>query len=112
MKLTRAGFASFSVSYALLAYVHRLPELLASATLSSFGQSALRPALTAQITHNSRRDEQGMVLGITQSLTAVAQIVAPLLTGFLIGHQLIGAWAWMAAAAAAVGLLLNLRQKT
>jgi MFS transporter, DHA1 family, tetracycline resistance protein len=112
VKLTRAGFASFSVSYALLAYVHRLPELLASATLSSFGQSALRPALTAQITHNSRRDEQGMVLGITQSLTAVAQIVAPLLTGFLIGHQLIGAWAWMAAAAAAVGLLLNLRQKT
>lgn len=112
VKLTRAGFASFSVSYALLAYVHRLPELLASATLSSFGQGALRPALTAQITHNSRRDEQGMVLGITQSLTAVAQIVAPMLTGFLIGHQLIGAWAWMAAAAAAVGLLLNLRQKT
>lgn len=111
VKLTRAGFASFSVSYALLAYVHRLPELLASATLSSFGQSALRPALTAQITHNSRRDEQGMVLGITQSLTSVAQIVAPMLTGFLIGHQLIGAWAWMAAAAAAVGLLLNLRQK-
>jgi MFS family permease len=112
VKLTRAGFASFSVSYALLAYVHRLPELLASATLSSFGQGALRPALTAQITHNSRRDEQGTVLGMTQSLMAVAQIIAPMLTGFLIGHELVGAWAWMAAAAAAVGLLLNLRQKT
>ena len=112
VRLTRAGFASFSVSYALLAYVHRVPELLASATLSSFGQGALRPALTAQITHNSRRDEQGLVLGITQSLMAVAQIIAPLLTGFLIGHQLIGAWAWMAAISAAIGLFLNLRQKT
>ena len=112
VKLTRAGFASFSVSYALLAYVHRVPELLASATLSSFGQGALRPALTAQITHNSHRDEQGLVLGITQSLMAVAQIIAPILTGFLIGHQLIGAWAWMAATAAAIGLFLNLRQKT
>lgn len=112
LKLTRAGFASFSVSYALLAYVHRVPELLASATLSSFGQGALRPALTAQITHNSRRDEQGLVLGITQSLMAVAQIIAPVLTGFLIGHQLIGAWAWMAAISAGIGLFLNLRQKT
>jgi DHA1 family tetracycline resistance protein-like MFS transporter len=111
LKLTRAGFASFSVSYAMLAFVHRVPELLGSATLSAFGQSALRPALTAQITHNSRRDEQGLVLGITQSLTSVAQIIAPTATGFLIGHDLIGAWAWMAAAAAAVGLWLNLRQK-
>ena len=111
LRLTRWGFASFSVSYAMLAFVHRLPELLGSATLSSFGQAALRPALTAQITHNSRRDEQGMVLGITQSLTAVGQIIAPILTGFLIGHELIGAWALMAAAAAAVGLALNLRQK-
>jgi MFS transporter, DHA1 family, tetracycline resistance protein len=111
LKLTRAGFATFSVSYAMLAFVHRVPELLGSATLSAFGQSTLRPALTAQITHNSRRDEQGLVLGITQSLTSVAQITAPTLTGFLIGHDLIGAWAWMAAAAAAVGLGLNLRQK-
>jgi MFS family permease len=83
VKLTRAGFASFSVSYAMLAFVHRVPELLGSATLSSFGQGALRPALTAQITHNSRRDEQGLVLGITQSLMSVAQITAPLLMGFL-----------------------------
>jgi hypothetical protein len=33
------------------------------------------------------------------------------LTGLLIGHELVGAWALMAAAAAAVGLALNLRQK-
>lgn len=111
VKLTRAGFASFSASYAILAFVHRVPELLGSATLSSFGQASLRPALTAQITQNSRSDEQGVVLGITQSLTSVAQIIAPILTGFLIGQGLLGAWAWMAALAAAIGLLLNLRQK-
>jgi MFS transporter, DHA1 family, tetracycline resistance protein len=112
VKLTRAGFASFSVSYAMLAFVHRVPELLGSATLSSFGQGALRPALTAQITHNSRRDEQGLVLGITQSLMSVAQITAPLLMGFLFKHDLPAIWALMAAVAAAVGLVLNLRQKT
>jgi MFS family permease len=111
LNLTRAGFASFSLSYAMLALVHRVPELLGSATLSSFGQSALRPALTAQITHNSRRDEQGLVLGITQSLTSVAQITAPILTGFLIQKDWISAWALTAALSAAIGLWLSLRQR-
>lgn len=110
LKLARAGFVAFAGSYALLAFVVRLPELLVSATLSAFGQGSLRPAIVAQITHNSRRDEQGLVLGLTQSLTSVAQIVAPTLTGFLIGHQLTTAWALMAAASAVIGLVLNLRQ--
>jgi MFS family permease len=111
-RLARAGFAAMATSYGLLGLVRNVPELLASATIGSFGQGALRPALTAQVTHNSRRDEQGMVLGITQSLMSVAQITAPPLTGFLIGHQLLFAWGLMAGFAAAVGLLLNLRQST
>jgi len=109
-QLTRVGFATMSASYALLAMVRRVPELLASATLGSFGQGALRPALTAQITHHSERHEQGLVLGIAQSLMSVAQITAPFLAGLLIEHGMIAAWAFMAAAAAALGLLLNLRQ--
>jgi DHA1 family tetracycline resistance protein-like MFS transporter len=110
VRLTRAGFAALAASYSLLALVRRVPELLGSATLSSFGQGSLRPALTAQITQSSRRDEQGVVLGITQSLMSVAQISAPTLTGFLIGHELLAVWALMAGASAAVGLVLNLRQ--
>lgn len=109
-RLARAGFATMAVGYGLLGLVRRVPELLGCTTLASFGQGALRPALTAQVTQHSRRDEQGMVLGITQSLMSVAQIVAPPLTGFLIGHQLLWAWAIVAGAAAGIGLLFNLRQ--
>ena len=105
-RLTRAGFAAMSAGYATMAAVRNVPELLGSATLGSFGQGAL----TAQITHHSGRNEQGLVLGIAQSLTSVAQIVAPLVTGFLIGHGQLGPWALMAAVAAAIGLLLSLRQ--
>ena len=81
-----------------------------SAALGTVGQGALRPALTAQITQHSGRHEQGMVLGIAQSLMSVAQITAPLLAGLLIDHRQLGAWALLAGAAAAVGLLFNLRQ--
>ncbi len=109
-RLARAGFATMAVGYGLLGFARRVPELLGCATLGSFGQGALRPALTAQVTHHSGRDEQGLVLGLTQSITSVAQIVAPPLSGFLIGHQLLLAWALMAGVAAAVGLVLNLRQ--
>jgi MFS transporter, DHA1 family, tetracycline resistance protein len=109
-RLTRAGFAAMGVSYGALALVRNVPELLGSAALGTFGQGALRPALTAQITHHSGRDEQGLVLGIVQSLMSVAQITAPLLAGLLIDHQQLAAWALLAGAAALVGLLLNLRQ--
>jgi MFS transporter, DHA1 family, tetracycline resistance protein len=111
LKLARAGFVAFAAGYALLAIVRRVPELLLSATLSAFGQSSLRPALVAQITHHSRRDEQGLVLGLTQSLTSVAQIVAPMITGHLIERGQLEVWALMAAVAAGVGVVLNLRQE-
>lgn len=111
-RLTGAGFAAMGVSYAALAVVRNVPELLGSAALGTFGQGTLRPALTAQITQHTGRDEQGLVLGIAQSLMSVAQIAAPLLAGLLIGHQQLAAWALLAGAAAAVGFLLNLRQGT
>lgn len=111
-RLTGVGFAAMGVGYAVLGAVRSIPELLASATVATFGQGTLRPTLTAQITHHSGRDEQGLVLGIAQSLMSVAQIAAPLMSGFLIGHDLLHVWALMAGLAAAIGLLLNFRQRT
>lgn len=111
-RLTRVGFVTLAAGYAALAGVRNVPQLLGSAALGTFGQGVLRPALTAQITHQSRRDEQGVVLGIAQSLMSIAQIAAPLLATFLIKHRLLGAWALVAAGAALVGLYFNLRQRS
>lgn len=104
--LTRAGFISIVLGYAGLGLVHTVPLLVVVATLASFGNGVLRPALTSLISQGSERYEQGVVLGLTQSLTAVASIVAPALTGLLIEHSLLREWAWVAAAAALGGLLL------
>jgi MFS family permease len=79
--------------------------LIAVATLAAFGQGVLRPTLTSLITQNADRHEQGIVLGLTQSLMSIAQVAAPPLGGFLIGTGLLPEWAFVAALAAGLGLV-------
>ena len=50
--------------------------------------------------------EQGVVLGLTQSLNSIAAIAAPAIGGLLIDHSLLSAWAWLAAGISAAALLL------
>jgi MFS family permease len=65
---------------------------------------AVRPALTSLITQRAGRSEQGVVLGLTQSLNSVAAIVAPAVGGLLIDHSMLAAWALLAAAISGAAL--------
>jgi len=103
--LVAAGFVSMGLGYLLLGVIVDVAPLVVVATLVAFGQGVLRPALTSLITQNADRSEQGVVLGLSTSLMSVAQILAPPLGGWLIGSGHLGAWAFVAAVAAALGLL-------
>jgi MFS family permease len=103
--LVFAGFLSMATGYALLSGVGTIGALLLVATVSSFGNAILRPALSSLVTHAAGRGEQGVVIGLTQSLGSIAQIGAPLLAGYLIGKEMLGAWAIVASVAAALGLV-------
>lgn len=103
--LVAAGFGSMGLAYLLLGLIDAVNPLIAVATLASFGQGLLRPTLTSLITQNADRHEQGIVLGLTQSLMSIAQVVAPPLGGFLIGIGLLPEWAFVAALAAGLGLV-------
>jgi multidrug resistance protein len=92
-RLVQVGFATMAVSFVMLAGVHGIPLLLAAIGLLTFGSAVLRPSLTSLITMRAARHRQGMVIGIMQSLMSVAQIVAPIIAGFLIEGQLLAAWA-------------------
>ena len=46
---------------------------------------------------DASRSEQGVVLGLTQSLMSVSQIAAPALAGALVDHRLLELWALIAA---------------
>jgi multidrug resistance protein len=106
-ELVWAGFLCATVGLALIGFSYNVPELLGAAALASIGTGVLRPALTSLITQRAGREEQGVVLGLTQSLMSVAQIVGPVIAGFLIDRGLLTAWALAGAAACAIGLLIE-----
>ena len=107
-KLVWTGFAANVVAYALLAWTRTLGQLLGAATISSYGNGVIRPAVTALITHQAGKREQGVVLGLTQSLTSVSQIVAPLIAGALIDREWLAVWALAMAAVAFCGMIASL----
>jgi predicted MFS family arabinose efflux permease len=107
-RLTRTGFTAYAAGYSVLAFAFTIPILALATLISSIG-SLVRPSVTSLVTRVAGRDEQGVVLGLTQSLTSVAQIVGPPLAGLLIEHGLLTTWGIVAAAVSAIGLLLALR---
>jgi MFS family permease len=110
--LVRAGFISSIGGYALLAATTDIPVLVLSATVASFGTGILRPTLTALITNQVDRSQQGALLGLTQSLLSVAQITAPIVAGLLIHYGQLSAWALFACVLCVLALWLGRRAPT
>ena len=75
--------------------------------IATYGTGVLRPAVTSLITQKASKREQGVVLGLTQSLTSIAQILAPVLSGLLIDRGWLAAWAMFPAAIAFCGFLVS-----
>ena len=106
--LVVAGFFAAALGYTLLGFTYKLPMLLLITVISSFGTGVLRPALTSLISRVAGPKNQGSLLGLTQSLASIAQIICPLISGFLIERHALTIWALTAAFAAAVGFGLAL----
>jgi DHA1 family tetracycline resistance protein-like MFS transporter len=102
--LVSTGFASILVGYTALGLVHDIGPLVLVATVSSFGNGVLRPSLTSLISQRAGRHEQGVVLGLNQSIMSIAQISAPTIAGAVIGSGFLPLWAWVAAIGALFGL--------
>jgi DHA1 family tetracycline resistance protein-like MFS transporter len=105
-KVAVAGFAMLAAGYVVLGLAETLLLLGISTMLSAFGGTVVRPSLTALVSQGAAGHEQGVVLGLTQSLSSLAAITAPPIAGFLIEHDHGRVWAWFAAAVALCGVLL------
>lgn len=110
--LVWSGFASNLIGYAALGWTRTLPQLLPTSAINSYGSGVLRPSVTSLITQQADKREQGVVLGLTQSIMSICQIVGPAVAGALIDRGLLTTWALSIAAVSLAGLLTSLPRKT
>ena len=101
--LVTAGFVAMGVGFLLLGVTDEVPLLVLVSTLVAFGHGVLRPTLTSLLSQSADPSEQGVVLGLSQSLTSVSLVLAPPLGGWLIGLGHLSTWAFVAACASALG---------
>jgi MFS transporter, DHA1 family, tetracycline resistance protein len=110
-RLAIVGFATMGVGLALLGTVYNIPYLLVLVALGAFGSSVVRPSLTTLLTHSVGAHEQGAILGVSQSLSSIAAIAGPIIAGWLIENDWLGAYGAVAGAVALVGAVLVMRER-
>jgi MFS family permease len=108
-RVVQLGFFTSLVGYAAIGFTQTIGQLLWVMALSSICGAGLRPALTSMVTQKAGKREQGVILGLTQSLTSVAQIAAPILAGYLIDRGLLTTWAVWAGILAGLALFFQPR---
>ncbi len=108
-RLVTIGFLGSFLGYAAIGLTHTVPQLLLVMLLTAIVGAGLRPAITSLITKQVERRQTGVIIGLTQSITSVAQITAPPLAGFLIGRQWLTAWAVWAGVLAGFALFFESR---
>jgi MFS family permease len=111
-RLVEIGFLTSLLGYAAIGFTNTIGQLLWVMSLASIGGAGLRPALTSMITQKAGRREQGVIIGLTQSLTSAAQITAPVIAGLLIDHELLTSWAVWAGALSGLALFFRSRRKS
>lgn len=105
-RLALLGFATMAAGYLPLGFAHSRAALYALVVIAAFGSAVTRPTLTTLLTKSVGPDEQGTVLGVSQSLAGVSQIAGPVVAGALIGREWLTAYGFVAGGAALVGALL------
>jgi len=89
-KLVVIGFGVNVLGLAILATATGMGGLYAGSICLGLGSSLANPSLSSLISRSANADEQGEVLGVNQSLSALARAGAPSLSGPMfdgIGHR-------------------------
>ncbi len=98
------AFISVTLGFILIGSSPVIWIFLLGYVLVQGGSSFIRPTINGLISKNAPRGAQGYMFGITQTLMAMTQIVAPLISGALIENQLYSIWAWLSGVIGLIGL--------
>lgn len=96
--------AIVGTGYMTIGLATTLPVFAFAILCVSFGDAMARPTYFAALSVHVPQNRQGIIMGTTQSLIAVTDIVSPVMAGFILGQALYRLWigtiiAFVAAAA-------------
>lgn len=85
-KLKLLGTGMIVVGLVFSVFVTNWPMFLIMMTVFAFGIGLFHPIIKGDISRKSPSDEQGAVLGVTNSIGSTAQVIAPLIGGFILSN--------------------------
>lgn len=77
---------TLAIGLALIPAAYSLPMLLVSCGLLAVGMGFNSPSISALISKLSHADEQGSVLGVSQSMASLGRILGPVWGGYVYDH--------------------------
>ncbi|HEX9982339.1 MAG TPA: MFS transporter [Thermoanaerobaculia bacterium] len=77
------GAASFTLGFALVPGISRIPLLYGVGLFIGVGQGLCYPLLTSLVSKAAPEGERGSLLGLAASVGSLARFIGPILTGFL-----------------------------
>jgi len=91
------SLAIVAIGLLMIPGVHSIPALLVANGVLAIGMGFNNPSLMSLISRYTAAEDQGGVLGLTQSLNSLARIVGPMWAGFAFDHISIAAPYWSSA---------------
>ena len=85
-RLLITGIAAMLIAMVSLALTTEYWFVFAPLFFLSFGTGVSRPILMSALTNSVTRTETATILGVNNSLSSVAQIIIPIVGGFIIQH--------------------------
>lgn len=85
-KILIVGLTLFTLSLIGIAFSHDIVSMAIMMTLLALGNGLMRPPNLGMISLMTPADEQGITMGVTQSLASLGRIIGPLLGGYLYQH--------------------------
>lgn len=107
VKIMLIGFGSTALAILLMGISPMLSIFLMGITINSLGNAVLRPAISGILSQKASPNQQGLVFGLNQTLMSIAQIICPLISGYLIGKNWNFFWCLLISAISFLGLLVG-----
>ncbi len=107
-RLLLGGLVLLCFGLVLLPFARDLAVLGVAVSGLALGMGLTQPSINSLISRRAGREEQGSVLGVTQSVGSLSRVVGPALAGVLFGDLGRASPFWWGAALIAIALLLSL----